>query len=430
MRYRSNDTPPTRAEIDRIIFHKGPSDDDESRLSGFLRRMRSACFLNAKKPLSPLSRLVAQYAKDGLVLFLGAGVSYESGIPNWSELSRELLLKAGVEPNGIEAVRKALPSYIAQFELAGQILGSRGFVEGVYRALYGNLKCKSQLESIPVKWDDQKDWPGWSRVLGALKPNKTLEAVGNLLMFGEGMDLRRNPQVHAVLTSNVDNLLELYCLAKSRGKRVLTWIDRASVGEHPDETPVYHLHGFLDARRDNLLKSVSEEPLAGDLQEITDELLPDLIFRESEYYESIASPVSFINHTPQSFFRRFNVLFIGTALEELNMRRWLHDSFQERVQHRTKFLREFYRKRYADAEYEAALTSMRHFWLRPNTEVDSDQARKRWRVPQDAVQRVMSNLGVQVVWCRDYDGIRDCLNQVRRSGDSPGFGRQPAPYRS
>ena len=111
------------------------------------------------------------------------------------------------------------------------------------------------------------------------------------------------------------------------------------------------------------------------------------------------------------------------------MRRWLHDSFRERVQHRTKFLREFYLKSYADAEYEAELTSRRHFWLRPETEEGKQKQPKRWRVPQEEVQRVMSNLGVQVVWCKSYDGIRACLSEMQTKGNAAAFGRQPAPYR-
>ena len=298
MRYRSNQTPPTKDEINRIVFGKGPSAGDEFRLSQFLLRMRNGCFLNTNNsPSRSVERLVAQYAKDGLVLFLGAGVSKDSGIPNWSELSqqlllksRDVLLKSGINASKIQAVKEALPSHIAQFELAGQVLGNRGLVEEIYGALYKHVKCKPELESIPVAYKDQKEWLGWDKILRALQRNRTLEAVGDLLISGEGSSLRRNPQVHAVLTSNVDNLLELYCLAKSRGKRLLTWVDRASVGEHPDETPVYHLHGFLDARRDNLFKSDLQSTSKLKFRNIADELLPDLIFRESEYYETIASP--------------------------------------------------------------------------------------------------------------------------------------------
>jgi hypothetical protein len=421
MRHRSTQLPPTRDEIQRIVFEEGPSRDDKSRLSEFLNRMRRACFLNARNErVPPRERLVAQYAKDGLVLFLGAGVSKESGVPNWSELAEAVLLKSGVKPDELHTITKALPSYITQFELAGQILGNTGLVKEIYRALYRNMKCKPQLEGIPIKYREQKGWHGWDKILKTLKGNKTLKAVGDLLISGKGTNVRRNPQIHAVLTSNADNLLEIYCLARTRGKLLLTWVDRASVGEHPNETPVYHLHGFLDARRDNLFKS----------EESSGELLPDLVFRESEYYETIANPASFVNHTPQSFLRRLNALFIGTALDDLNMRRWLHDSFRERVLHRTKYLREFYSNKYRDAEYEAVVTSCRHFWVRPESEEDRDKPGRRWRVPQEPVERVLSNLGVQVVWCKGYEDLQNCIHEVHKRGSVPRFGRQPAPYRS
>ena len=66
------------------------------------------------------------------------------------------------------------------------------------------------------------------------------------------------------------------------------------------------------------------------------DLWPDLVFRESEYYEAIGSPNKFVNHTPQSYFQRHNVVFIGTSLEDLNIRRWLYSSFRERVEQRDK----------------------------------------------------------------------------------------------
>lgn len=262
----------------------------------------------------------------------------------------------------------------------------------------------------------------------SLQANRTLEAVGDLLITDDGAGPKRNPQIHAVLTSNADNLLELYCEAKTGGKRVITMVDRASVGDHPDQTPVYHLHGTLDARDENLFRPTPASVPPNELQELTDELLPDLVFRESEYYETIANPASFLNHTPQSFLRRLNALFIGTSLDDLNMRRWLHDSFRERVQHRTSYLREFYWRQYPDAKHEARLESLRHFWLRPETEKDKDG--KTWVVPKKHVESVMRNLGVQVVWCTDYEDMRRCLAEVQQRGCDPEFDRRVADYPS
>jgi len=151
-----------------------------------------------------------------------------------------------------------------------------------------------------------------------------------------------------------------------------------------------------------------------------------LIFRESEYYQTIANPVSFINHTPQSFLQRLNALFVGTSLDDLNMRRWLHSSFRERVQHRTKYLREFYATEYPDAEYEAEIESRRHFWLRTRTEIDNEG--KYWQVPEQHVDCVMSNLGVQVIWCDDYDDMRSCIHKLQKAGHSSQFGRGLAEF--
>jgi hypothetical protein len=229
-----------------------------------------------------------------------------------------------------------------------------------------------------------------------------------------------------VLTVNADNLLELYCEAKTGRRHIVTMVDRASVGEHPDQTPVYHLHGTLDARGENIFRSISTSASEGELQELADNLLPDLVFRESEYYATIANPVSFVNHTPQSCLRRLNALFIGTSLDDLNMRRWLHDSFSERVQHRTKYLREFYAKAYSAAEHEARLESRRHFWLRPGTETDSDG--KRWALPKKYLDCVMNNLGVQIVWCTDYADMQRCIADLREHGHDSEFGRRVAEY--
>src|SRR5258708_3730925 len=59
----------------------------------FLNRMRMSGYLDsADCRTTCLERLRLQYDSDGLVLFLGAGVSKASGIPEWRELI-DLMLK-------------------------------------------------------------------------------------------------------------------------------------------------------------------------------------------------------------------------------------------------------------------------------------------------------------------------------------------------
>jgi hypothetical protein len=110
------------------------------------------------------------------------------------------------------------------------------------------------------------------------------------------------------------------------------------------------------------------------------------------------------------------------------MRRWLHDSFRERVRHRTKYLREFYEERFLVARYDARLESRRHFWLR--TETERDELGRRWRVPQDPVQLIMGNLGVELIWCSDYDGVSRCIDALQERGRNREFGRHAAEFPS
>lgn len=424
MRIRSIEQPPTKEDIDRIV-QEGATVNDQGHFPSLLRRLRQSYFLNDKyQPLSARKRLVEQYKADGLVLFLGAGVSSGSGIPGWHDLAKRVLLKSGISPKALPSVLKALPSNVTQFELAAQRLENNGFLAALYSSLYERMECKHHLEKIPRKYEDQSSWSGWNDILKLLQNNKTLKAVGDLLI-AEDDPPRRNPQIHAVLTFNADNLVELYCEAKTGGKRVVTLVDRASVGDHPDRTPVYHLHGTLDARGENFLRSAPLSIQSDQVEEISGDLLPDIVFRESEYYETIANPVSFVNHTPQSFLRRSNALFIGTSLDDLNMRRWLHDSFRERVQHRTNYLREFYWQKGGSSEHEARLESLRHFWLRTETELHKETT---WAVPKEHVNKIMNNLGVQVIWCSDYADIQRCLHELRQQGNDPKFGRRAATY--
>lgn len=232
---------------------------------------------------------------------------------------KRLLPKAQI--NDYEVVERSFPSLISQFDLAAHSLKSPlKFVCELYNCLYQGLKFKDLLNQIPKTTEEEATWPKWDEVVAELRQNETLKAVGELLIVDQGQHLRRNPQILAVLTTNADNLLEIYCRARTGGKsRILTLVDRASVGDHPDRTSIYHLHGTLDARGENIVQSDSHCD-ASEFQKIDDELLPELVFRESDYYETIANPQIFVNHVPQSYFQRLNVLFVGTSLDDLNIR--------------------------------------------------------------------------------------------------------------
>lgn len=388
MRDRTDESPPTLETVIRVVGEEPAepvlTDERGSALKRFIERMRKSCYLDEQNHrLDAFGRLRAQYLNDGLALFLGAGVSAGSNVRGWQPLAENLLDRLGL----VDAKTAQGLSLYAKFDLAFYECEGKNlrFLDHLYESLYGPVSPQLRADLKAIKSSDTAkqaaaEIPLWQRIAGALEDNQTLKAVGNLLLRGVILadELQRlNPQIHAVLTTNADNLLELYLLARCHGRRRYTTVDRPSVGDHPGVLSIYHLHGVLDARGEGFL----QQPPA--------ECGPALVFRESEYFETIANPMDFANYTAQSFFQRYNVLFIGTSLDDMNIRRWLYNSFTERRIARERYLVDLYKVPYPAAGREASYQSIRHFWLRQK---EGSAALQR------DIQLVMRNLGVQIVW--------------------------------
>jgi SIR2-like domain len=379
----------------------------------FLNRMRACGYLDsADRRTSGLERLRLQYDSDGLVLFLGAGVSKASGIPEWRELIDLMLktLKFGPPAeNGLSLSRlleeKASLSLLSQFDLVShQCEGpdqSDKFVGLLREHLYGAPEFQTirrLMNAIPVNNAEKKRFD-WQPLLMELRKNTTLAAVGDLLTDQHG-EVIVNPKIGAVLTTNADNLLQAYVMGRAGGRRLLTTVDRASVGDHPRMISIYHLHGWLDVR-DQRERTV---------------VTPPLVFRESEYFDTMANPNAFANYTAQSLFQRRNALFIGTSMEDVNIRRWLYNSFEERRRHREQFLR----ARYGDCsgvEAEAHAASVRHFWLKRAK--DLPEPRKDI---QDSITDAMRHLGVEVIWYKEHSEVAGHLQALSRSPNNDRLG--------
>ncbi len=306
-----------RNDVDEIVttrarasfFQKRPLED----YNALLKRLRQSCYLDdSNVPLDAEQRLLEQYGRDGLVLFLGAGVSVGSNVPNWESLIQSLIRKAAMPPSdNIDFNRSRVEHLLREFDRVYIHLGSKQkeFLKLLYDCLYEHFDAKLRvlLGKIPLRREALLGWKHWDECCDALAQNRSLAAVGDLLVTDDPViqgraPWRRNPQVHAVLTVNADNLLELYCQAKTRGHRVIAQVDRASVGDHPDAIPVCHLHGTLDIRGENFKR----------LSRMDRDLLPDVVFRTPEYRRTIASPSSFVNLTPQSYRRNLTLVLILT----------------------------------------------------------------------------------------------------------------------
>jgi len=129
-----------------------------------VERLQKSCYLAGDgrlDRLEPRARLLAQYLKDGLVLFLGAGVSVGSGIPNWKCLSEKMLERAVADPPQVDLLKRELPQLTTQFDLTAHWIpaGKKKFAEALYECLYGrdgfkalkSLLTHSQTEPTPSR---------------------------------------------------------------------------------------------------------------------------------------------------------------------------------------------------------------------------------------------------------------------------------------
>ena len=97
-------------------------------------------------------------------------------------------------------------------------------------------------------------------------------------------------------------------------------------------------------------------------------------------------------------------------MEDVNVRRWLYNSFEERKRHRALFLRARYYGDSSGAEAEAYVASIRHFWLKRVK--DLPEPRKNIR---DSMEDAMRHLGVEVIWYEEHSEVAGNLQVLSRS---------------
>jgi SIR2-like domain len=402
---------PKSDDIKNIIASAPGTDWSKHADQKLLERLQLSCYLDGNwVRLDGWKRLKHQYENDGLVLFLGAGVSKDSGIPDWNEVLDEILHESGISlartgdrKSMAELLeKKAKIPRTALLDLCANEFKKRnpkGKFESLLRkALYGGAKfspLSTMLKGIPHS-KKAKLSHDWHPILDGLKKNPTLAAIGDFVMEETTPgSVRPNEKIHAVLTTNVDNLLQLYTMGHNSGKRILNTIDRASVGDHPGLLSIFHLHGWLDAR---------DSPNENNV----DETQSGLVFRESEYFDTFGNVNSFVNYTALSFLQRHNFLFIGASLEDVNIRRWLWTSFRERRGQRARVLQEQYGCEPTDAEVEAEYASTRHFWMKSVSDLPAPKPQLRKYVESSA-----RHLGLEVLWYESHTEITERLKMLK-----------------
>jgi hypothetical protein len=345
-----------------------------------------------------LHKLSKAYDRSGVTLYLGAGVSRDSGMPTWQSLVVSMYYAAlqGSRP------MKSNPAYsnylfaIAEWHLDRE----RSDAEITARKIRQLVKTPDAFLSLlkETLWGgfrepNAKDiiLPGRARVL---EGNRTLKSVANLCIK-EG----RQRKIRSVVSYNFDSLLEK---ALPDGECTAIWKDGMKIPT--GRLPVYHVHGFVPAN------SPGSDP-------------EDIIFTEDQFHRAANDPLSWLNLVQIQALTSSTCLMVGLSLNDRNLRRLLE--LLRRLPLRRTHYAILKQKSDPDisaldiqqienraAEYRDRLM---HSGIKAPERLASEIKSiigdvHTVDVEQQAV--MLRELGIQPIWCKEYSevpGILDCI---------------------
>lgn len=313
------------------------------------------------------------YLRRGLVFFLGAGVSLATGVPTWDELVNRL---AGSRDSG--GVRDALQGRGFSLPMIASVLEdhfrSRGsFIEALRHELYCDTPLAPLLDRNVGSTLRKKTSARF--VTAVIKKNSTLRAIAAFCCRKSGRTFVPNARVKAVVSFNLDNLLEAYSEARYRQTIFRSVIHPGSTSA-PSLINVHHIHGII--------------PPTGTVGRV--------VITENDFFDVFGESVGAHKYTVLYLLREFTCVFVGLSLRDDNLRQLLHYSRRERMEAIGDRVPERYR--------DHALN--RHFAVlqRDETRVD------------ESIARGLKRLGVTPIWIDAYEEIAYDLAYVYEAGGS------------
>lgn len=358
---------------------------------------------------SDLSGLQRAWDSRQLVLFLGAGISLDYGIPAWRDLVVDLLFERTGRAKGMSDLppeyRRALGRWLTEYfdydlTVLARVIrqelvrekrrrganaedAERAFLECVRKRLYSTLV----VEPCAQHSTEQE--------------TTTLCAVAKLieraLCNGRG-----NSNVPVVLTFNFDDLLERELARRGIATRPIT-----NARRRPGPgLPIVHPHGCLPL----------EGPLNGD----------PIVFAEQDYHQLTDTAYHWAPTTIVSLLRQYTVLFIGMSMSDPHLRRLLdacripggipqHWNVQRRhavSQDQIDLVRGTI-QRYAHQWPQRARTESER------DPIDLSQALRATLRQADTYDRdVLESMGTKTIWLESFDDLPALLEVVPNGSTS------------
>lgn len=164
---------------------------------------------------------------------------------------------------------------------------------------------------------DVRNAPHRDRFLRFVRENNpTLRAVAAMCAIRAAKGFTRNPRIRAIVNFNLDATLRSYSSACYG--LILRTIERPSAGPRLERINVYYPHGFLDFDTTCIEDLRKESP-------------DRLVLAEGDYFDFFNRPTQLFTYTLLTLLREQTCVFVGLSMQDENLRRLLHYSFQERL---------------------------------------------------------------------------------------------------
>ncbi|AKB47471.1 hypothetical protein MSKOL_1694 [Methanosarcina sp. Kolksee] len=235
-----------------------------------------------------IKELKESYDKNGLVLFLGAGVSSSAGMPDWGTLISKLItdLISKELSNGLEASEDEIQIIADELQ---KINSFSPLVEARYlRASFTDEFEKKISDNLYREINKDE-----------ITTSKLLNSIIKLCM-----PKRTGPGVKAIVNYNFDDLIETY-LQEISVKCCPVCTNSYFVS--PEQLAIYHVHGFLPRKED-------------DYKGIPKGLI---VFSEEGYHNLIQDAYYWSNIIQLNCFLENTCLMIGLSVTDPNLRRLL-----------------------------------------------------------------------------------------------------------
>jgi len=229
-----------------------------------------------------LEKLKQAYKNDEIVLMVGAGASKDAGVPDWSELLKDLNLSI------IDQKISAKLTSKEKSELADSLVGMQNGTPLVSASYIKNALGNEFVKEIKNSL---------YKHVKPIKDQRLLEVIAQL-----SRPKRKRVGIDAIITYNFDDLLEVQL--NKNGVEYKS-IYREGDFEIPTKLSVYHVHGFIPKKPEEY-KNL-EQAL--------------LVFSEEGYHELQIDPYSWSNIVQMKALREKTCVLVGLSGLDPNLRR-------------------------------------------------------------------------------------------------------------